>query len=91
MQRRATSKRRAAEADKEIVMDDKEATPVEDLEEILPPIEPSRPIQTEELHERPAITGDINIMEMLKNMMEENRKSVESTNKNIESLKEDSQ
>ena len=48
MQRRATSKKRAAEVDKEINMDDKEATPVEDLEEILPPIEPNRPIQQEE-------------------------------------------
>ena len=32
MQWRATSKKRAAEMEKEINMDDKEATPVEDLE-----------------------------------------------------------
>ena len=32
MQRRATSKKRAAEADKEVDMGDKEATPVEDPE-----------------------------------------------------------
>ena len=66
--------------------DNKEATPVEDLEEILPPTEPSRPIQTEEPPERPTITGDSNIMEMLKNMMEENRKHMESSQKNNESL-----
>ena len=54
MQRRTTSKRRAAEADKEIDMDDKEATSVEDLEEILPPTEPSRPVQQEEQPDRPA-------------------------------------
>ena len=45
MKRRATSKKRAEEVDKEINMDDKEATPVGDVEEILPPTEPSRPVQ----------------------------------------------
>ena len=41
MQRRATSKKRGAEkegkVEKEINMDDKEATPVEDIEELLYP------------------------------------------------------
>ena len=36
MQRRATSKKRAAEAEKEIDMGDKEATPVEIVETLLP-------------------------------------------------------
>ena len=77
MQRRATSKRRAAEADKEIDMDDKEATPVEDLEEILPPTEPSRPVPQEEQIEKPTQTGDADFLEILRAM-----------NKNMESLKE---
>ena len=34
MQRRATSKKRAAEAEKEVDMGDKEAAPVEDLHRI---------------------------------------------------------
>ena len=40
MQRRATSKKRAAEAEKEVEMDmeNKEATPVEDVERLLPPV-----------------------------------------------------
>ena len=63
--------------EKEINMDDKEVTPVGDVEEILPPTEPNRPVQTEELHERPTITGDINLMEMIKNLMENSRKMME--------------
>ena len=38
MPKRAMSKKRAAEAEKEIDMDDKEATPVEDIEGRLPPV-----------------------------------------------------
>ena len=90
MQRRATSKRRAAEADKEIDMDDKEATPVEDLEEILPPIEPSRPVQQEEQIEKPTQTGDANLLEILramnKNMESMNKKMEDSQKKTEESL-----
>ena len=37
MPKRAISKKRAAEAEKEIDMDDKEATPVENIEGRLPP------------------------------------------------------
>ena len=44
MQRRATSKKRASEAKKEIDMEDKEATPVEDVERLLPPVEPKQPL-----------------------------------------------
>ena len=39
MQRRATSKKRAAEAEKEIDMGDKEATSVEDIKVLVPPVE----------------------------------------------------
>ena len=42
MQRRATSKKRAAEAEQEIDMGDKEVTPVEDVETLLTPMEPKR-------------------------------------------------
>ena len=61
MQRRATSKKRAAEVDKEINMEDKEATPVEDIEEILTPKEPNRPVQ----HEKPTQTGEANLIDCL--------------------------
>ena len=84
MHRRATPKKCVAEVEKEINMDDKEVTPGEDIEEILHPAEPNRPVQQEEQPEKPTQTGDANLMEMMKKMMEENRK-------NIESLKEDSQ
>ena len=43
MQRRATSKKRAAEAEKEVDMGDKEATPVEDPEVVLPPLRGNGP------------------------------------------------
>ena len=36
MQSRATSKKRAAEAEKDVDMGDKEATPVEDIEVLVP-------------------------------------------------------
>ena len=50
MQCRATSKKRAAEAEKEVEMDteNKEATPVEDVERLLPPVEPKQPAPPEE-------------------------------------------
>ena len=63
MQRRATSKKRAAEAEKEINMEDKEATPVEDVEMMLPPIEPTKPMLQKEQPEVPTQTGDVNIPE----------------------------
>ena len=44
MHRRATSKKRAVEAEQEIDMEDKETAPVEDAELILPPAEPTEPI-----------------------------------------------
>ena len=44
-------------------MEDKEATPVEDMEMILPPIEPTKPRLQKELPEVPTQTGDVNITE----------------------------
>ena len=62
MQRRATSKRRAAEAEKEleIDMDNKEATPV-DVESSLPPVLSKQPEQPGEQPEMPTQTGEINV------------------------------
>ena len=102
MHRRATSKKWAAEAEKEIDMDDKEATPVEDVEGRLPPAEPNQPAQQEEQPEKPTQTGDVNFQETMMRVMmemkednkkarEENQKSIESINKNIESVKGDNQ
>ena len=53
MHRRATSKKRVAEAEKEIDMEDKDATPVEDMEMILPPAEPTKPLLQEKHPENP--------------------------------------
>ena len=66
MQRRATSKKPAAEAEREINMDDKEATPVEDIEERLPPAEPNRPAQTE----------DVSLQEIMRVIMENNNNEI---------------
>ena len=63
MQRRATSKKREAEAKKEINMEDKEATPVEDVEMLLPPAEPKQPAQPEIQPEIPTQTGEVNVRE----------------------------
>ena len=60
---RATSKKRAAEAEKDINMEDKEATPVEDVEMTLPPAELKQPAQPKEQPEMPTQTGDVNVPE----------------------------
>lgn len=89
MHRRATSKKRAAEAEKEIDMEDKEATPVEDVEGILPPAEPNKPTQ----QEKPTQPMEPNFLEMMRVMMEENRekmeKKMEETSKKMEEKLED--
>ena len=61
MQRRATSKKRAAEAEKEVEIDmeNKEATPV-DVESSLPPVLSKQPAQPEEQPEMPTQTGEVN-------------------------------
>ena len=65
MQGRATSKKRAAEAEKEIEinMEDKEATPVEDVERLLPPVLSKLPARPKEQPEMPTQTGEINFRE----------------------------
>ena len=77
-------------------MDDKEATPVEDTEQILPPMEPAEPVQSENQPEKPAQTEEERFQEMAMAIMgiktdfkEELNKKIEETNKNIASLKED--
>ena len=64
MQRRGTSKKRAAEAEKEIEvdMDNKEATPVE-AEEVLPPVLSKQTEQPGEQPELPTQTGEVNVQE----------------------------
>ena len=61
--RRATSKKRAAEAEKELNMDDKEATPVEDVEEILERVERKKPAPPEEQPEIHTQTGDVHVQD----------------------------
>ena len=64
MQRRATSKKRAAEAEKAVEMDmeNKEAMPV-DVESTLPPVLSKQPTQPEEQPELPTQTGEVNLQE----------------------------
>ena len=58
MQRRATSKKRAVEAEKEVDMGDKEATPVEDPEVVLTPLEDKQTAPPEEQPEVPTQAGE---------------------------------
>ena len=100
MQRRATSKKRAAEAEKEVEVDmeNKEATPVEDVERLLPPVLSKQPAQPEEQPEIPTQTGDINVpekeaekykttedskMDKIMEMFLQMREDIGNTNKNI--------
>ena len=55
MQRRATSKERAAEAEKDVDMGDKEATPVEDIEVLVTLVEPKQPALTDIQPEVPCL------------------------------------
>ena len=77
MQRRATSKTRAADAEKEIKMEDKEAQPTPEVEVIVRDTQGDQP-------EKPIQPGDANFLEMMRAMMEE------TLNKNKEELKENS-
>ena len=67
MPKRAISKKRAVEAEEEIDMENKEATPVEDVEMILPPVEPTKPMSQEEQPEKSTTKEDTildKVMEM---------------------------
>ena len=63
MQRRATSKKRAAEAKREVDMGDKEATPVENIEVLVAPVEQKQPAPPEEQPEVPTETVEVNVPE----------------------------
>ena len=91
MQKRATSKKRAVDAEPKINMDKKEATPVED-EVILPPMEPAKPTR-EEQPEKPTQTGDVNFQETMIRMLNEIieiQKEIRNDNKRwIEAMRND--
>ena len=55
---------------RQVNMEDKEATPVEDVETLLPPVEPKQPAPPEEQPEKPSQTENVAIQEMLRIMME---------------------
>ena len=61
MQRRATSKKRAAEAEKEMDMGDKEATPVEDPEVLVVQVEHKQQETPAEQPEVTTQTGEANV------------------------------
>ena len=60
-------KKQVAEAEKEIEinMEDKEATPVEDVEMLLPPMEPKQPAPPKEQPEIPTQIGEIDVRDCL--------------------------
>ena len=83
MHRRATSKKRAAEAEKEIDMEDKEVTPVEDVELILPPAEPTEQLSQGKQPDNPTQTGDVNFQETVMRMMMEMREDNKSVSREL--------
>ena len=104
MMRRATSKKRAAEAEKELDMDNKEATPVEDVEKILERVEHKQPAPPEKQPEVPTQTGDVDVpekekeksktmeekvMEMFLQLSKKMDSTEENLQKKMDSTKED--
>ena len=73
MHKRATSKKRAAEAEKEISMEDTEATPVEEVEAIIKEAQGDRP-------EPNRVTESVD----MKSIMEYLKQSHEDSNKEME-------
>ena len=71
-------------------MDDKEATPVEDVEQILPPMEPAEPIQSENQPEKPTQTEEERFQKMMMVIMgikqdfKEEFKKIDSNSKKME-------
>ena len=91
MHRRATSKKRAVEAEQEVDMEDKEATPVEDVELMLPPAEPNKPAPQKEQPEKSTAKEDTKLDRMMemslrefKTTKEELGNKIGNTNKKIE-------
>ena len=81
MHRRATSKKRVVEAEQEIDMEDKEATPVEDVELTLPPAEPTQKEDTK--MERIMELFQLMMKEMDSTDKEELRNQLEKVNKKL--------
>ena len=90
MQRRATSKKRAAEAEKEVDMGDKEATPIEDPEVLLNPVEPKQPAPPEEQPEVTTQTGEVNVPEKRKLSQPEEMATQEMFRQVMEVMQENS-
>ena len=84
MQRCATSKKRAAEAEKEINMEDKEATPVEDVETLLTPVGHKQPAPPEEQPEKPSQTENMTTQEMIRQLMETMKENSKKLSKDME-------
>ena len=82
----------AVDAEQEINMDEKEVTPVEDVEVILPPMEPTKPTRREDQPEQPTQQGDANFLEMMKEQFTQIDKKIDDSNKELkEELKADNQ
>ena len=87
---------RDRDADPKINMDEKEATPVEDVEVIPPPMEPNRPVQTEEEKFRETM---MRMLEQLGQQMNDSKtdnkklsEKIDDSNKKLkEELKTDNQ
>ena len=89
MPKRATSKKRVAEPEEEIDMEDKEENTVEDREMILPPAERNQPAQQEKQLENTTQIGDVNFQETMMRMMMEMREDNKYMSKKMEKLKGD--
>ena len=77
------------EAEQEIDMEDKEATPVEDIEKRLPPAEPTEPIPQGKQADKPEQTEEINFQETLVRMMMEMREASKKAEENSKKSREE--
>ncbi|KAI0231214.1 hypothetical protein L0F63_007209, partial [Massospora cicadina] len=80
-------KKRAMEAEQEVDMEDKEATPVEDVESMLPPAEPNKPAPQEEQPEKSTTKEDTKFDQMMEMLLRE----FKTTKEELEELKETNQ
>ena len=71
MPKRSTSKKRAAELEKEIDMENKEATPVEGMKIRLPPAEPNQPALKEKQLEKSNTKEDTKMDKMMEIFLRE--------------------
>ena len=84
MHRRATSRKRAMEAGQEINMEDKEATPVEDVELMLPPAEPNKPAPQKEQPEKSTAKEDTKFDQMMEMLLREFKTTKEELGNKME-------